>query len=151
MGVWIGPTGGQAATIAAIVNPGNATSGLSSIELCDILLGDRQRWSNGGRVQVLAPPVGSPEWAAVLKAVCGMSEAGFVRQLNSRRALGRASRPPQVVATPSDMRRLVAGSPNALGFLTASQLDGSVKALTVDGLSPTQPGYPIGPPGPARP
>jgi hypothetical protein len=133
----------QAVTIAVVVNPANLERGMSSAELCDILLGERQRWPNGRRIQALVPPAGSPEWTVVLRAVCRLSEAGFSRQVGSRRAFGRSVRPPQAVADASELRRRVAASVDAIGLVAAPQLDGTVKVLSIDGRLPTDAEYSI--------
>ena len=129
--------------IAVVVNPSNTEQKMTRAELCDTLLGDRQRWLDGSRIQVLVPPANSPEWTVVLRAVCRMSEAGFRRQVASSRAFGHASRPPQVVASAAEMKQRVAASQRAIGFVRTSQLDNTVKTLSIDGKSPTDPDYPI--------
>jgi hypothetical protein len=39
------------------------------------------------------------------------------------------------------VRQAVAGAANAVGFIKASQLDGSVKVITIDGSRPGEPAY----------
>jgi hypothetical protein len=133
----------QNAAIAVVVNPSNNEDRMTSAELCDTLLGERQRWPDGSLIQVFVPPAGSQEWNAVLRAVCRMSEAGFVRKVGSSRAFGHASRPPQAVATASEMKEKVAGSRRALGFVAASEVDKTVKPLSIDGKSPGDANYSI--------
>jgi ABC-type phosphate transport system substrate-binding protein len=133
----------QDASIAVVVNPSNTETGMTSAELCDTLLGDRQRWTNGKLIQVFVPPAGSDEWKVVVRAVCRTSESGFRRQVGSSRAFGHASRPPQVIKTAAEMKQRVAASERALGFVPASQLENSVKALSIDGKSPSDSDYPI--------
>jgi ABC-type phosphate transport system substrate-binding protein len=143
LGSGIGRPRAETVAIAVVVNPSNVEQGMTSAELCDTLLGERRRWANGSLIQVFVPPAGSQEWTVILRAVCRTSEAGFRRQVASSRAFGHASRPPQVVATASEMKQRVAASPRAIGFVTTSQLDRTVKTLSIDGLSPTDTNYPI--------
>lgn len=133
----------QAAAIAVVVHPSNPQEQMTRALLCDILLGERQRWPNGSLIEVSVPPTGSQEWRAVLRAACRMSEAGFSRQVASSRAFGRASRPPQVVATASEMKQRVAASQRAIGFVAVPELDSTVKSLAIDGKKPTDEGYTI--------
>lgn len=135
--------GSQVAAIAVVVHPANPHERMTRALLCDILLGERQRWPNGSLIDVAVPPAGSQEWRAVLRAACRMSEAGFSRQVASSRAFGRASRPPQVVATASEMKQRVATSHRAIGFVAVPELDSTVKALVIDGKRPTDAGYAI--------
>jgi ABC-type phosphate transport system substrate-binding protein len=134
---------GQSEAIAVVVHPSNSEQRMTSAELCDILLGERQRWPNGSLIQVFVPPAGSQEWTLVLRAVCRMSESGFRRQVASSRFFGHASRPPQVVATASELKQRVAASQRAIGFVTTSRLDATVKTLSIDGRSPTDTDYSI--------
>jgi ABC-type phosphate transport system substrate-binding protein len=143
LGLEIGRTRAETVVIAVVVHPSNSEQGMTSAELCDTLLGERRRWENGSLIQVLVPPAGSEEWTIVLRAVCRTSEAGFRRQVASSRAFGHASRPPQVVGTASEMKQRVAASERAIGFVTTSQLDNTVKALSIDGRAPTDAEYPI--------
>ena len=48
---------------------------------------------------------------------------------------------PTVFETGVQVRQSVATTPNAVGFIKASQVDDSVKVVTVDGSSPGQPAY----------
>ena len=147
--LWLAPGSGlgrpraETVVIAVVVNPSNTEEGMTSAELCDTLLGERRRWTNGSLIQVFVPPAGSQEWTVVLRAVCRTSEAGFRRQVASSRAFGHASRPPQVVETASEMKRRVAASQRAIGFVTSSQLDSTVKTLSIDGRSPADAKYSI--------
>ena len=143
LGSGIGRPRAQTVAVAVVVNLSNVEEGMTSAELCDTLLGERRRWANGSLIQVFVPPADSQEWTVVLRAVCRTSEAGFRRQVASSRAFGHASRPPQVVATASEMKQRVAASEWAIGFVTTSQLDSTVKTLPIDGRSPTDTEYSI--------
>jgi ABC-type phosphate transport system substrate-binding protein len=141
----------QTNSVAVIVNPSNGESGMTSAELCDTLLGERQRWTNGKLIQVYVPPAGSAEWKLVVRTVCRTSETGFRRQVASSRAFGRASRPPQPIKTAAELRQRVAGSERAVGFVAASEVDNTVKTLSIDGKSPKDSDYPIQASAPSKP
>lgn len=133
----------QGDPVAVIVHPANTESGMTSARLCDTLLGERQRWSNGELIQVLVPARGSKEWEAVVRAACRTNEVGFSRRLGASRAFGRVSRAPQPIATSSEMTQRVAASPRALGFVVATAVESTVRVLPIDGKSPTDSEYPI--------
>lgn len=141
--VWLGPAGSRAqdAALAVVVHPSNAQEGMTRVELCDVLLGERQRWPNGSLIEVFVPPAGSREWRLVLRTVCRTNEASFRRQVAGRRAFGRASRPPQVLVTNEDVQGRVAMSPRAMGFVTVTSLDSTLKTLSIDGRPPSDPEY----------
>ena len=137
----IGRPRAQSLTVAVVVNLSNSEQRMMSAELCDTLLGERRRWPDGSLIRVLVPPAGSEEWKIVVRQVCRTSEEGFRRQVAGSRAFGRANRLPQVVATASEMKQRVAASAQAIGFVTLPQLDNTVKTLSIDGRSPTDPEY----------
>jgi hypothetical protein len=48
---------------------------------------------------------------------------------------------PTVFGSGVEVRQSVATTANAVGFIKASEVDDSVKVVTVDGISPGQPAY----------
>jgi len=60
--------------------------------------------------------------------------------------------PPRTVPSAEVLKAVVARLPGAIGYLSLEQLDSSVRALTIDGRSHTDPEYPLvygpGPDGP---
>ena len=57
-----------------------------------------------------------------------------------QRIRGKAS-PPKSVPAAATLRKMVAVVPGAVGYVLASDLDASVRALPIDGLSHTDAGY----------
>jgi len=49
--------------------------------------------------------------------------------------------PPKTLGSGVQVRQLVAGTTDAVGFIKASQLDDSVKVITIDGIGPGDPAY----------
>jgi GNAT superfamily N-acetyltransferase len=49
--------------------------------------------------------------------------------------------PPRAIATQTLLRAVVARLPGAIGYITADQLNSSVRALTIDGVAHDRPGY----------
>ena len=68
---------------------------------------------------------------------------GFRRQVASSRAFGRASRPPQPIKTAAELKQRVAASERAIALVAASELDETLKPLSIDGKSPKEGDYPI--------
>ena len=64
----------------------------------------------------------------------------FAQRNNSTTNRGNRQHP-TVFETGAQVRQSVATTPNAVGFIKASQVDESVKVVTVDGSSPGQPAY----------
>jgi phosphate transport system substrate-binding protein len=133
--------------VAVIVNRSNPVSALTMAELRKILLGPRPRWTGGKEIAVLMTRPGQPERTGTLKIVCGMSETDF--NLHFARGVrrpdgsisGDSGYSPTVIGSAVQLRLSVASAPNAVGFIKASQVDDSVKVVSVDGSSPGQPAY----------
>ena len=99
------------------------------------------------QITVVMTPAGQPERSATLRIVCGMSETDFNLHFihGWRNADGSINRGggdhPTTFGTGLLVRQSVASAPHAVGFINASQVDDSVKVVTIDGSSPGQPAY----------
>ena len=133
--------------VAVIVNNSNPLASLTMADLRKILLGPRPKWSNGMNMTVLMTKPGQPERSGTLKLVCGMSETDFmlhfVRGWRKPDGSSNANNgdSPKVFDSGVQLRQSVASTPDAVGFIKASQVDGSVKVVAIDGNRPGQPDY----------
>ena len=133
--------------VAVIVNKSNPAASLAMPELRKILLGPRPKWSSGMNIIVLMTQPGQAERSATIKIVCGMSETDFMLHFvrtwrqhdgSSNAASGDA---PKVFDSGVQLRQSVASTPGAIGFIKASQVDNSVKVVSIDGNLPGQTAY----------
>jgi ABC-type phosphate transport system substrate-binding protein len=132
--------------VAVIVNKSNPVKALTIAQLRTILLAPQAKWTSGGRITVVLTRAGQPERTGMLRIVCGMSETAFnmhfIHGWPNPDGITRGNREhPTVFGTGVEVRQSVATTPNAVGFIKASQVDESVKVVTVDGFSPGQPAY----------
>jgi ABC-type phosphate transport system substrate-binding protein len=140
--------------VAVIVHKSNPVDGLTMGQLRKIVMGTQSKWPNDQRIAVLMTTPGMPERDTTLRIVCGMSETSFrshfahasfregVANLHGPKwSPPEMAEPPTVAGSSMQVRQAVAGAANALGFIKASQLDGSVKVITLDGSRPGQPAY----------
>jgi ABC-type phosphate transport system substrate-binding protein len=142
-------TASQAAAddVAVIVNKSNPVNAFTMAELQKILLGPRPKWTTGKEISVLMTQPGQPERSGTLKIVCGMSETDFnlhfIRGLRKPDGSTTADNgsSPKVFSSGVQLRQSVASGPNAVGFIKASEVDDSVKVVSVDGSSPGQLAY----------
>src|SRR5580704_13226604 len=142
-------TAAQAAAddVAVIVNKSNTVSAFTMADLRKILLGPRPRWTSGYEIFVLMTQPGQPERSGTLKIVCGMSETDFnlhfIRGLRKPDGSTTADNgsSPKVFSPGVQLRQSVASGPNAVGFIKASEVDDSVKVVSVDGSNPGQLAY----------
>jgi ABC-type phosphate transport system substrate-binding protein len=137
---------GEGGPIVVIVNESNPVQNLSLSDLRKIFLSDRSRWETGKTIAPVIIAGGAPERYAFLKTVCGMNNADFNKYFVQAAFTGRDITPPREVGSGRDVKSIVAASPGAIGFIRAMEFhgdgsDGGVKAVKVDGLLASEPGY----------
>jgi ABC-type phosphate transport system substrate-binding protein len=129
------PIPGQAQgsdALVMVVNRGNTSAaGMNLAEARKILLGDMSGWRDGSKVMVVLGPVGSSERGAVLKKVCGMSEAAYTRYEMQAAFTGQTAAVVREAASDAAIKSAVRANPGAVGFLHKSQIDDSVVVAMV--------------------
>jgi len=134
-------TRAQEQPIAIVVDRDNTASDISAEELRSFYLGKRHEWADGTRAVPVDLEAGAPR-RGFLTAVLRMDEAAYDRYWVDQKVRG-AGTGPRRVASASLVVRLVARVRGAVGFVPLSRVDGSVKILTVGGVAPGEPGYPL--------
>jgi hypothetical protein len=127
--------------LALIVHPLNPISNVSAIDLREVLLMVRQRWSGGGRIYLLLPESGSPEKEVLLRRALAMTEDELRRHYLGKLYGGEIPAFPRVVASGAEARRIVSRAPNALALVDASTVDATVKVVRVAGRRPSEADY----------
>jgi ABC-type phosphate transport system substrate-binding protein len=129
--------------LVVIVNKTNPVENLTKLQLRKLILGEQDSWPGGKKVSVILRATGQPEREGVLRAVCGMSEDDFNQHLLHASTNGETGAPPKALGSAVAVRQLVATLPGGIGFVASSEVNDSVKAVTVDGVAAGQPGYKI--------
>ena len=112
--------------IALITHPKNQVDGLTSDQLRSIYLGHVGRWSEVGGID-------SP--ITILSREDGSStRTEFEKLLLGDRLTTQSA---QIAPSSAAMVSSVAQMPNSIGYVSMSYLDASVKALNIDGITPT--------------
>jgi len=114
------------AGIAVIVHPSRTTT-LSSDLLGQIYLRRKRFWDDGTPIVPLNLAGGSPVRAAFTDAVLRQSERVLADYWNRQYFYGIL--PPATLASTEAVLRYVASEPNAIGYVPASAVDGSVAIL----------------------
>lgn len=127
--------------VAVIVNKANPVAGLTMAQLRKIVLGQETKWADGKKIAPLMTAPGQPERNSTLRVVCGMSETDFTLHFMHASFKGETEDPPKTLASGAQVRQSVAGNPNAVGFIKSTEVDGSVRVITIDGSAPGQPAY----------
>jgi hypothetical protein len=128
------------APIAVIVNQQNPENGLAIEDLRHLYLGVRTAFPNRAPVLLLALPKVSERFYL---AALDMSGDKVKRYWIGLVFSGDSALPPKQVADAEELKRLVARHPGAVGFIDAAEADPTVKVVTIEGLRPTDPRYPL--------
>ena len=129
--------------IAIVVDRSNPLSDISSTDLREMLFGERQWWTHDRPITLVAMRPGTAERSTVLRSIYGMNEKAFEKFLLLKIFRGEMANPPIDSATAKDVKKAIASTPGAIGYLRASDVDDSVKVLKIDGRLPDDDGYPL--------
>ena len=121
---------------ALIVNPSLGVTNVSLADARRIFLGEQQFWPGGGRVVLFVHAPGTPGRAVALRHLYQMREDEFRRYWIAKTFRGDVAGGPKIVSTDALARRLTASIPGAVTVIRASEVDSSVKVLSVDGRAP---------------
>src|SRR5215475_6604275 len=130
-------------TIAIIVNQANTIDDLSMKDLKTVFLGERSHWPNGRRITLVMMDPGLSERKAILRDVCHMSETEFSRHFLQGLFTGEVFVSPKTLSTATGVRKFVFNVPGAIGYLRASDVDGTVKVIKVNGRRLDDSEYPL--------
>ena len=118
-----------AADFVVITHPGNSAGSISQQDLKNIYLGKKSQWNDGSSVVVLAQKSGPLTDTFISDAVGKTSQQYFIywRKI----VFTGKGTPPMELDGDAQIKAAVAARPGAIGYISASALDGSVKKLTV--------------------
>jgi ABC-type phosphate transport system substrate-binding protein len=129
--------------VAVVVNKANATSNLTKSELRKLVLGEQESWPGGAKVTLAFRAAGNPERAAVLRAVCRMSEDEYIQHAMHANFTGETTNAPKIMNSAAAVRQIVASVPGAIGFLPLSEVNDTVKVVSVEGVAAGEADYKI--------
>jgi ABC-type phosphate transport system substrate-binding protein len=133
----------KSADLAIVVNPACSLDNLSSAELTRIFKAEKTKNPDGVKYLLTTRETGSPERNAALKVIYQMTDSEYEKFFLQATFAGTVQSAPKQLASTSAVLQFVGGSPGAISYLRASDADGSVKILKIDGKSPGDPDYPI--------
>ena len=112
--------------LVVIVHPGRREA-LAVEDVAQIYLRRMRFWSDGAPMVPLNLPTGTPLRSRFSRLVLRRSETRLASYWNRQYFEGVL--PPATLASVEAVRRYVASDPNAVGYVPASAVDGSVQAL----------------------
>jgi ABC-type phosphate transport system substrate-binding protein len=129
--------------IAIVAHKDTPVESLSMEELRSIFLADRQFWGNRTRITLLIRAPQSDERTFVLERIYQMSEAQFRQYWIAKMFRAEVPRGPKIVLSTGMTLDLVVAIPGSISFAPADAVTDNVKVIRVDGLLPSDAGYPL--------
>jgi len=139
------PLSALAGDIAVIVHPAVNVDNLSFAELRKTMLGDRQFWPSGEKITVIVAEPVDPGRSVLLKKVYNMSEQQFRQYWIARVFRGEVAEDPKVVISSEGVIEMVSVLGGSIALVDFEDVPSGVKVLSIDGLRPGDPEYPLRP------
>ncbi len=136
-------TAQQAGGVAIVVNRETQVRDLSLEQLRRVFLADQQFWADGSRITLLVRAPQAYERDVVLNRIYRMDEDSFRKYWVGKMFRAEVPAGPKIVYSAGMAKELVTAIPGAITFMPASEVDGSVRVLRIDGKLPGEPGYPL--------
>ena len=124
-------TGLANAELALIVHPSNALTSISATDVGRIYLGKARSFPSGGRVKPVDQATGSTQRAEFYQMYTGMTEAQAKSHWSKLMFSGKGQPPAEIPGGDDAVKAAVAGDSAAIGYIDASAVDSSVKAVSV--------------------
>jgi len=135
-------TASAAEKFAVIVNADSKVNNLSFADLRKIYLGDRQFWSAGEKIFLLAPMKGSKEFKFLLKRIYRKSSSQYRQHWISKVFRAEASSQPRNVNAKT-AGSLLKAIPTSIYLVGADKIPQGTKVLKIDGYLPEDSKYPL--------
>jgi ABC-type phosphate transport system substrate-binding protein len=116
------------ADVVVIVNPKNPVAALTAEQVAALYLGKATAFPSGAPVTLADQPEAAGIRGDFYQKATGRS-AAQVRALWARITFTGKGTPPQELKSAADVKAFVAADPKAIGYVEASAVDGSVKAV----------------------
>lgn len=128
LGLWTFPA---AAEVVVVVSVDNPTTSLTRDELSDIYLGRLNRFPNGDRVVPIDQREGLPSHDEFYDEYLGRSPAEIKAHWSKLIFTGRGQ-PPRAVPDGGVVVEIVAGDPNAIGYVEPGLLNDRLRVVPIE-------------------
>ncbi len=135
--------GAQEEAVAIVVHPATEVDDLTFNDLKSIFRGDRQFWDDGRRVTLLIRAPEAEERRMILERIYEMDEDSFREYWIGKMFRAEVASGPKLVYSADMARDLVTVIPGAITFVPVSQVSSDTKVVRIDGLLPSDEGYPL--------
>ena len=137
------PLQAQDMAVAIVVHPQTQVENLTFEELKSIFRGDRQFWEDGRRVTLLVRAPVAEERQLILDRIYEMDEGQFREYWIGKMFRAEVAAGPKLVYSADMARDLVTVIPGAITFVPVSEVSSESKVVRINGLLPSDPGYPL--------
>jgi ABC-type phosphate transport system substrate-binding protein len=120
--------GTSAADVVAVVSAKSSVGQLSKSQVADIFLGRVNRFPDGTTAIPIDQPEGSDVRNQFYESFAGKSPAQ-IKAFWSKIVFTGRGQPPKAVADGAELKKVIAANPTAIGYIDASQVDATVRAL----------------------
>lgn len=122
--------GFAAAEVVTVVSPQNPLAALTRSEISNLFLGKTSRFPGGAAAVSIDQPEGSAPRVEFYQNVSNKRPAEIKAHWSKMIFTGRGQ-PPRVVDGDEQMKQVLAGQPNGIGYINSAAVDDSVKVLAV--------------------
>ena len=127
--------------LAVIVGKGNPLESATFAELQKYFRAEKTKGSDGNKIAIVMLAAGQPERGAALREIYKMTEGEYNKYFLQATFTGTVAAAPKALPSAAAVKKFVAETPGAIGYLPGSEVDDSVKVVKVDGHLPGEPEY----------
>src|ERR1041385_4053831 len=127
--------------LAIIVNKSSKLEDVSIGDLQKYFKAEKTKTPDGVKVVIVMLDVGRPERDAALKNIYKMSDTEYNDFFVSATFTGAVQAAPKTLPSAAAMKKYVADTAGAIGYIRASEADDSVKVLKIGSKSPGEGDY----------
>lgn len=129
--------------VAIVVHPEASVTELSMEQLRRIFLAEQQFWSDKSRITLLVSAPGALERSLVLDRIYQMNEDQFRQYWIAKMFRAEVPSGPKIVFSTNMALELVKAIHGSITFINAAELAPGARVIPIDGLLPTDAGYPL--------
>ncbi len=129
--------------IAIVVNKNNPVEEFSIRELTTIFKKEKLFWTDNSKIYIVMREAGSNEKNIILRSLYKMSDEQLKQYWIQQIFREKMTAFPKVFHSDDSIKSFVSRVPNAIGFISADNVDSSVKVLKIDGKLPGDKDYAI--------
>lgn len=118
----------HAADFVVIINKSNSSADINKGMVKKIYMGEMTSWTDGGKIAAVDLPDDNPVRLEFTTTVLDKTISNIKALWAQKLVTGRGI-PPKVLSSDDEVKKNIAENKNAVGYIKASSLDESVKAI----------------------